>query len=168
MLRLYWKEEPLSVLNGTWKPPLSRPPISSCYNGPPMNWNVPTLGGIQRMATVCAILGATLVYALASARVAIGFLAGAAFMIANLYLLAIFAKALIALIRGGGAARLGVALAPLKLFIFVGAAYLLIARVRIDLLGFALGSMVQFVAIFIETARVSMRADTQEQRLEAH
>lgn len=134
-----------------------------------MNWSVPTIAGIQRMTAVCALLGAPIVFALSTAWLAIGFMAGVVFMMANLYLLAIFAKALFALARGGGAGRLGVILAPLKLFIFVGAAYLLIARVRIDLLGFTLGTMVQFVAIFVETARVSRRgAEVQEQRLEAH
>jgi hypothetical protein len=135
-----------------------------------MNWKVPTIAGIQRMTILCALLGAGAVLVLVSARVALGFMAGAFFMIANLYLLVIVAKAIVGLAHSGGAAKLGVMLAPLKLFLFIGAAYLLIARARIDLLGFTLGSLTQFAAIFIETARVSMRTaviDPQEQRLEA-
>ena len=49
-------------------------------------------------------------------------------------------------------------LAALKLLLLMGVVYFLVTRMRIDLVGFAIGSLTQLVAIFIETGRVSMRA----------
>jgi hypothetical protein len=123
-----------------------------------MNWTVPTIAGIQRVAAILTIIAALTMLAVVSMPVAIGCLAGGALMIANLYVLVIAGKALVGLAQGGGVTRIGVVLAPLKLLILIGAVYLLVTRIRIDLLGFTIGSLTQLVAIFIETGRVSMRA----------
>ncbi|MGO9264934.1 MAG: hypothetical protein ACLQBA_08620 [Candidatus Binataceae bacterium] len=121
-----------------------------------MNWTVPTIAGIQRVAAILTIIAALTMLAVVSTPAAIGCLAGGTLMIANLYVLTIAGKALVGLAQGGGAARIGVVLAPLKLLLLIGAVYLLVTRMRIDLVGFAIGSLTQLVAIFIETGRVSM------------
>lgn len=123
-----------------------------------MNWIVPTIAGIQRAAAILTIIAALTMLAVVSTPAAFGCLAGGALMIANLYVLVIAGKALVALAQGGGAARIGVVLAPLKLLLLMGAVYLLVTRMRIDVVGFTIGSLTQLVAIFIETGRVSMRA----------
>lgn len=122
-----------------------------------MNWNVPTIAGIQRVAALLTILAAATMLAVASTAAALGCLIGGALMIANLSLLVIAGKALVALAQGGGAARLGVILAPLKLILLMAVVYLLVTRMRIDLAGFIVGSLTQLVAVFIETGRVSLR-----------
>jgi hypothetical protein len=123
-----------------------------------MNWTVPTIAGIQRAAAILTILAALTMLALVSRAAAIGCLVGGALMIANLYVLVIAGKALVSLAQGHGAARIGVMLALLKLLLVIGVVYLLVIRIHIDLIGFTVGSVAQFVAIFIETGRVSMRA----------
>jgi hypothetical protein len=122
-----------------------------------MNWRVPTIAGIQSVAAMLTIIGVALLFALVSRAAAIGFLAGGVLMIVNLYLLTLFGKSLVALAQDGAAGKIGAALAPLKLTLFVVVAYLLISRLRVDLPGFALGVLTQFAAIFIETGRVSRR-----------
>ena len=51
----------------------------------------------------------------------------------------------------------GVILAPMKLFLFVGVVYILIAYTHLNLLGFMLGALTQVVAIFIETWHAATR-----------
>jgi len=123
-----------------------------------MNWTVPTIAGIQRVAAILTIIAALTMLALVSTPAAVGCLVGGALMIANLALLAVAGKALVGLAQGGGAARIGVVLAPLKLLLLMAVVYLLVTRMRIDLMGFLAGSLTQLVAVFIETGRVSMRA----------
>ena len=123
-----------------------------------MNWTVPTIAGIQRVAAILTIIAALTMLALVSTPAAVGCLVGGALMIANLALLAVAGKAVVGLAQGGGAGRIGVVLAPLKLLLLMAVVYLLVTRIRIDLMGFLAGSLTQLVAVFIETGRVSMRA----------
>lgn len=123
-----------------------------------MNWTVPTIAGIQRAAAILTIVAALTMLAVDSTAAALGCVAGGALMIANLYVLVVAGKALVGLAQGGGAARIGVVLAPLKLLLLMGVVYLLVTRLRIDLMGFLLGSLTQLVAVFIETGRVSRHA----------
>jgi hypothetical protein len=62
---------------------------------------------------------------------------------------------MMALAGGGGGVAIGAVIAPMKLLLFVGAAYLIISRLHVDLPGFVLGAVTQLTAIFIETGRVS-------------
>jgi len=122
-----------------------------------MNWTVPTIAGIQRMTGILAAI-ATVILALAvSPTAALSCAAGAALMIANLFLLTIVGRAIIALAQGGTANRAGVILAPIKLFLFVGVVYILIAYTHMNLQGFMIGALTQIVAIFIETWHASTR-----------
>jgi hypothetical protein len=123
-----------------------------------MNWAVPTLAGIQRTtAIVIAIAAATLAIAV-SATVAISCVLGGALMIANLYLLALIGRAMLAAARAsGGPTGVGLVAAPLKMLLLIGAVYAIVASGRIDVPGFMAGVLTQFAAIFIETWRASAR-----------
>ena len=78
-------------------------------------------------------------------------------MIANLFLLTIVGRAIIALAQGGSANAVGIILAPMKLFLFVGVVYILIAYTHLNLAGFMFGVLTQIVAIFVETWHASAR-----------
>ncbi len=122
-----------------------------------MNWTVPTIGGIQRMTGILAAI-ATVVLAFAiSPAAALSCAAGAALMIANLFLLTIVGRAIIALAQGGAGNKAGAILAPIKLFLFVAIVYILIAYTHLNLQGFMIGALTQLVAIFIETWHASTR-----------
>jgi hypothetical protein len=123
-----------------------------------MNWSVPTIAGIQRIAVLLTVVGGAALWVFVSPAGAIGFLAGGLLMIVNLYLLVLVGKTLVALAGGGGAGAVGAIIAPMKLLLFVLAAYLIISRLHVDLPSFMLGALTQFAAIFIETGRVSWRS----------
>jgi len=123
-----------------------------------MNWSVPTIAGIQRIAAILTLLTTTLMLALVSERAAISSAIGGVLMIANLYLLVVVGKAIIGMAgNGGGAAKIGAIIAPFKLLFFMLVVYLILTRVQVDIFGFMAGVLTQFAAIFIETGRVSMR-----------
>ena len=123
-----------------------------------MNWAMPTIDGIQRVTALLILIGTAATLALVSFHAASAFAIGGVVMMGNLYLLALIGKAISGLAQGGGGAAIGVVIAPFKLLLLAGVVYLLIVYWRIDLIGFALGSLTQFAAIFIETGRVSLRA----------
>lgn len=131
-----------------------------------MNWRVPTIAGIQRVAAILTIVGTLTLAWFFTRATAIGFLAGGILMIGNLYLLVIVGKALVSLAQGGGAGKIGVVLAPFKLVLFLVVAYLLISRLHVNLPGFVLGVLTQFAAIFIETGRVSRGVITGQEARE--
>ena len=123
-----------------------------------MNWAVPTIAGIQRIAALLTLLCAAAMVALVSARAGVSCAIGGALMMVNLYLLVIVGKAIVGMAAGGGAAvKIGAVIAPFKLLFFMLVVYLLITRIQVDLFGFMAGVLTQFAAIFIETGRVSMR-----------
>jgi hypothetical protein len=68
-----------------------------------MNWNVPTIAGIQRMTVLLTIVAGAALFAFVSTAAAIGALAGGILMIVNLYLLVLVGKMMVALAGGGGA-----------------------------------------------------------------
>src|SRR6202521_1418217 len=123
-----------------------------------MSWAVPTNGGIQRMTAILAAIATVILAIFASAAAALSCAVGAALMIGNLFLLTIVGRAIIALAQGGAGNKAGVILAPIKLFLFVGVVYILIAYTRLNLQGFMMGVLTQIVAIFIETWHASTRA----------
>lgn len=124
-----------------------------------MTWTVPTIAGIQRVTAATAGVFSLLLFALVSPAAAIGCAAGGAVMIANLFLLTFIGRWIVAVAtQGGGANRLGIVAAPLKLLFIVTVVALLLSRTHINVPGFVLGILTQPGAIFIETWRVSARA----------
>jgi hypothetical protein len=123
-----------------------------------MNWAVPTIRGIQRTTGILAAISTGVLALAASAAAALSCAVGAALMIANLFLLTIVGRAIIALAQGGAGNKAGVILAPMKLFLFVAVVYILIAYTHLNLQGFMIGVLTQIVAIFIETWHASTRA----------
>ena len=90
---------------------------------------------------------------------ALGCAIGGAIMIVNLFLLTFVGRWIIAVAtQSGGANRLGIVAAPLKLLFIVTVVAWLLSRTDINVPGFVLGVLTQPGAIFIETWRVSSRA----------
>jgi hypothetical protein len=122
-----------------------------------MNWSMPTIGGIQRTTGIVAAIVTVILAIFASSAAALSCAVGAALMIGNLFLLTIVGRAIVALAHGGTGNKAGVILAPMKLFLFVGVVYILIAYTHLNLTGFMIGAMTQIVAIFLETWHASSR-----------
>lgn len=122
-----------------------------------MNWRAPAIGAIQRTTALLTVTFAILMLTADSRAAAFGCLAGGTLMIANLWVLTLVGRAIIALAQGGGVGAAGVILAPLKMFIFVALVYFLMTTNHLDPAGFMAGALTQFVAIFIETWRASTR-----------
>ena len=128
-------------------------------NFDPMTWQVPTIGGIQGMTAVMTAALSLLLLVTVSPAAALGCAVGGAVMIANLFLLAFVGRWIIAVAtQSGGANRLGIVAAPLKLLFIVTVVAWLLGRTTINVPGFVLGLLTQLGAIFIETWRVSARA----------
>jgi hypothetical protein len=124
-----------------------------------MTWTVPTIAGIQCVTAVMTGALSLLLYAIASPAAALGCAIGGAVMIANLFLLAFVGRWIVAVAsQSGGANRLGIVAAPLKLLFIVTVVAWLLSRTNISVPGFVLGVLTQPGAIFIETWRVSSRA----------
>lgn len=120
-----------------------------------MNWSLPTVAGIQRVTIILAALLSLILAAALSPAAGMAALLGAAVVVANLYLLALLGRFLLAVGQQGGPSALGAALAPLKMVLIIGAVYVIISSGRVNLPGFGLGLLTQLVAVFIETWRVS-------------
>jgi hypothetical protein len=123
-----------------------------------MNWSVPTIGGIQRTTGVIAAIATLMLAIFVSPPAALSCVVGAALMIGNLFLLTIVGRAIVALAQGGGGNKAGVVLAPMKLFLFVGVVYILVAYTHLNLMGLMIGATTQIVAVFVETWHASSRA----------
>lgn len=93
-----------------------------------------------------------------SPSLAVGCAVGGAVMIANLFLLTFVGRWMLALAaHTGGAHRMGIIAAPLKLLFIVTVVALLFSLTSLNAPGFVLGALTQPGAIFIETWRVSAR-----------
>lgn len=93
-----------------------------------------------------------------SPAAALGCAVGGAIMIVNFFLLTFVGRWIIAVAtQSGGANRLGIVAAPLKLLFIVTVVAWLLSRTNINVPGFVLGVLTQPGAIFIETWRVSAR-----------
>jgi len=124
-----------------------------------MTWTVPTIAGIQGVTAVMTGMLSLLLLATVSPAMAVGCAVGGAVMIANLLLLAFVGRWIVAVAtESGGANRLGIVAAPLKLLFIVTVVAWLLSRTSINVPGFVLGVLTQPGAIFIETWRVSARA----------
>jgi hypothetical protein len=124
-----------------------------------MTWTVPTIGGIQGVTVITAAALSLLLFGTVSPAAALGCAVGGALMIANLFLLTFVGRWIIAVAtQSGGANRLGIVAAPLKLLFIVTVVAWLLSRTNINVPGFVLGVLTQPAAIFIETWRASERA----------
>lgn len=124
-----------------------------------MTWKVPTIAGIQGMTAMMTATLSVALLATVSTAMAVGCAVGGAVMVANLFLLAFVGRWIVAVAtQSGGASRLGIVAAPLKLLFIVTVVAWLLSRTNINVPGFVLGVLTQPGAIFIETWRVSARA----------
>jgi hypothetical protein len=118
---------------------------------------LPTIRSIQKTALVVSIFLAMVLLAVVSLASAVGCILGAALMITNLSALSWSARAVFALARqAGGATGLGLMVAPMKMVALAGIIYLIVESGRVNLPGFIVGTLTQFVAIFIELGRASV------------
>ena len=122
-----------------------------------MNWRAPSISAIQRTTAFLTVAFAILMLVADSRAADLGCLVGGALMIGNLFVLTIIGRAIVALAQGGGAGKIGVMLAPLKMFVFVALVYVLVTTTHLAPAGFMAGALTQFVAIFIETWRAAAR-----------
>src|SRR5690348_14001960 len=100
---------------------------------------MPTIGGIQRTTGIIAGFATVILAVFTSTSAALSCVIGATLMIGNLFLLTIVGRAIVALAQGGGGNKAGVVLAPMKLFLFVGVVYILVAYTHLNLMGFMIG-----------------------------
>jgi hypothetical protein len=115
---------------------------------------LPTIEAIQRTTIVVAVFAAGILFVRASPASAGACTAGAALMVANLTALSWTVRSMFTLARQtGGATRLGLIAAPLKMLLLVAIVYLIIGTGRVNLSGFIVGTLTQFAAIFIEVGR---------------
>jgi hypothetical protein len=117
---------------------------------------LPALGSIQRTNMIVACGAALLLLVFRSNASAISCLLGASVVIANLFVLAVLARVLLASAAGGAGSALGAIALPLKLIIIAGLVYAVLFRSGIDGVGFAAGVFTQLVAVLIETARANL------------
>jgi hypothetical protein len=125
------------------------------------SWSVPTISAIQRTNVILVALGASLLAWLGTTQSAIGCLLGGAVVIANLWILSVLGRFVLAASGAGisaSAQRLGALAIPMKLLIVVGLVYLVFTRAHVDGLGFGVGVLTQMAAIIIETGRASVRS----------
>jgi hypothetical protein len=116
--------------------------------------DLPTVGGIQLVTAIVAGAMAAILFVTVSPAAAIACAMGAAVIIANFYLLAWVGQWIFAIAsQSGGAHRLGLVAAPLKLLFIVSVVALLLSRTNMYVPGFVLGVLAQPAAIFIETWR---------------
>jgi hypothetical protein len=124
-----------------------------------MTWTVPTIAGIQGVTAVMTAMLSVALLATVSPAAAVGCAVGGTMMIANFFLLAFVGRWIVAVAtKSGGANRLGIVAAPLKLLFIVTVVAWLLSRTTINVPGFVLGVLTQPGAIFIETWRASARA----------
>jgi hypothetical protein len=124
-----------------------------------VNWAVPAIAGIQSIAAVLTGALTLLLLGVGSPALAVGCAVGGVVMIANLYLLTLVGRWILAVAaQSGGASRIGIVAAPLKLLFIVSVVALLFSLTNLSAPGFVLGALTQPGAIFIETWRVSARA----------
>jgi hypothetical protein len=115
---------------------------------------VPTVAAIQRTTVIVALLAAALLLMAASLASAVSCIVGAALMVTNLFALSWVVKMIFALARqAGGASVVGLVAAPLQMFLLIGATFLIVESGRVNIASFVVGTLTQFVALFIEVGR---------------
>jgi hypothetical protein len=117
---------------------------------------LPAIGTIQRTNIIVACVAVLLLLAFRSANAALSCFLGAGVVIANLYLLAVLVRVLLASAAGGAGGALGAVALPLKLVLIAGLVYVVLYHSGIDGVGFAAGVFTQLVAVLIETARTNL------------
>jgi hypothetical protein len=116
----------------------------------------PTIAGIERTTAITGVAAAALLYIFVSPPAALGCVTGSVFMIVNFFMLALVGGGIIAMASGAkGFSTVAILLIPLKLAFFLGAAYVIVSVLHVNIPGFVAGVLTQFAAIFIETWRTS-------------
>lgn len=118
--------------------------------------NLPAVGAIQRTNIIVACVAVLLLLVFRSTASAMSCFLGAGVVIANLYLLAILVRVLLASAAGGAGSALGAIALPMKLILIAGLVYVVLYHSGIDGVGFAVGVFTQLVAVLIETARTNL------------
>jgi len=119
-----------------------------------------TILGIERTTALVGAIATAGFYICVGPTIAIGIAAGCAFIVMNLFLLAIVGRSIIAAGRGSrGLSILGLLLIPLKLAFFIGVSYLLVSRLGTNPVAFVLGVLTQPVAMLIEVWRAAPSSD---------
>lgn len=119
----------------------------------------PTIWAIQRTTAVLVLVTALILAHFLSTACALASVLGGAVVIANLFILSLLGRLVLAAAGSGSRfARLGVLAIPLKLLLVAALVYLLLSRAHVDGIGFGAGVLTQSVAAFIETGRAAFRA----------
>ncbi len=119
---------------------------------------LPGIGAIQRTNVIVACLAVLLLLVFRSTAAAMSCFLGAGVVIANLFLLALLVRVLLASANGGaGGGALGAIALPLKLILIAGVVYVALYHSGVDGVGFAVGVFTQLVAVLIETARSNLK-----------
>ena len=78
-------------------------------------------------------------------------------MVANLFALTLTGRAMFAIARQAGrATTVGLIAAPVKMLLLAAIVFVVIDSGRVNIAGFVVGTLTQFVAIFIEVGRASI------------
>jgi len=118
---------------------------------------VPTVEAIQRTTLVVAMLVAGVLLISASPGSAASCILGAALMVANLFALTLTGRAMFSIARQAGrATTVGLIAAPVKMLLLAAIVFVVIDSGRVNIAGFVVGTLTQFVAIFIEVGRASI------------
>ncbi|GEM_PF-2587296 len=127
---------------------------------------IPPIASVQR-ANFCvlALLCALLLFS--SKQLALACLAGGLLAALNLLALSAFVHALIKAATRRASPSLWVAVAPLKLFALVALAYLVVWRLKLEPLGFAIGISSPFLAAIVATARLFIHSARSTEGLNA-
>ncbi len=124
-----------------------------------MTWTVPTIAGIQGATAMMTAALSLLLLATGSPAMARRMRGRRSGDDRESFSAAFVGRWIIAVAtQSGGANRLGIVAAPLKLLFIVTVVAWLLSRTNINVPGFVLGVLTQPGAIFIETWRVSARA----------
>ncbi len=117
-----------------------------------------TIAGIERTTAIVGKMTVATLYLCAGPPMAVGAAVGCAFIVVNLFLLAIVGRGIIATRHAAdGLSILGILLIPVKLLFFIGVSYLLVSRLKVDVGAFVLGVLTQPVAMLIEVWRTAPR-----------
>jgi hypothetical protein len=120
---------------------------------------LPTIWAIQRTNAILVLVTALILWHFLSTASALASVLGGAVVIANLFILSVMGRLMLAAAgTGSRMAKVGVLAIPLKLLLVAALVYLLLSRAHVDGIGFGAGVLTQSLAAFIETGRVAFRA----------
>jgi hypothetical protein len=116
---------------------------------------MPSISAIQR-TNLCLLVALCLMLLMYSAQIALGCMVGGVLAALNLVVLSRFTQLVFRAAARGGRPSPWLALAPLKLLLLIGVAYLAVWRLKLNPGGFALGISTPLFATFLEIARAAL------------